>query len=111
MLPEFNFVALNGMELRHPFDAYVKFWEAMSGTRKERLPAGEAAHQLEEFFCGALSDSEEEDDNKEDKIIAVSSRPVTVLMLDEIDFLVTKKVSDQSRFLCLKKGDPLSVKL
>jgi origin recognition complex subunit 1 len=26
------------MELRHPFDSYVKFWEALSGTRKERLP-------------------------------------------------------------------------
>ena len=99
------------MELRHPFDVYVKFWETMSGTRKETLPAPEAAYQLEEFFCGALSDSEEEDDNKEDKIIAISSRPVTVLMLDEIDFLVTKKVRGPSQFLCLKKGDPHSVNL
>ena len=47
-MPEFNFVALNCMELRHPFDVYVKFWETMSGTRKETLPAPEAAYQLEE---------------------------------------------------------------
>lgn len=47
LLPEFNFIALNGMELRHPFDAYVKFWEAVSGPRKERLSAGDAVYELE----------------------------------------------------------------
>jgi len=97
LLPEFNFIGLNGMELRHPFDAYVKFWEAVSGTRKERLPAGDAANKLENFFCGQQddddeeSDSDEEGDNEESKGNAISERPVTVLMLDEIDYLVTKK--------------------
>ena len=88
-------MALNGMELRHPFDAYVKFWEAVSGTRKERLPAGEAAHKLENYFCGEQPDNEEEEDDNKDK----NERPVTVLMLDEIDYLVTQKVRDQINFL------------
>ena len=88
------------MELRHPFDAYVKFWEAVSGTKKERLPAGEAAHELENHFCGDQGeesdssdgeDDEEEEDDGENKDCDVSERPVTVLMLDEIDYLVTQK--------------------
>jgi len=112
LLPEFNFIALNGMELRHPFDAYVKFWEAVSGPRKERLSAGDAVFHLEQYFCGAdqndeVSDNEDKDDDDEegeDDVeadeesedgnngrVAVSERPVTVLMLDEIDYLVTKK--------------------
>ena len=111
-LPEFNFIALNGMELRHPFDAYVKFWEAVSGPRKERLSAGDAVFELENYFCGAdnaevnsdsnsESDEESEDEEmeeQEDKVLndenntaTTSERPVTVLMLDEIDYLVTRK--------------------
>lgn len=106
LLPEFNFIALNGMELRHPFDAYVKFWEAVSGPRKERLPAGDAVNELEHYFCGKNDedqgdylDSDSEDvDAKEDEEcegedvdIWTAERPVTVLMLDEIDYLQTKK--------------------
>jgi len=93
------------MELRHPFDSYVKFWEAVSGTRKERLPAGDAAHELENYFCGDHGeesdesdddgDSDDDDDerseNEEENEVDFSERPVTVLMLDEIDYLVTKK--------------------
>ena len=95
------------MELRHPFDAYIKFWEALSGTRKESLKAGDAAYELEHYFCGDQIDesedessedessedgSEEEDDGEEvEQAEVVSERPVTVLMLDEIDKLVTKK--------------------
>jgi origin recognition complex subunit 1 len=81
-LPEFNFIALNGMEMRSPFDSYVKFWEALSGTRKERLSAGAAAAKLEEYF----GDGERDESNEER-----SKKPITVLMLDEIDYLVTKK--------------------
>ncbi|KAL7543938.1 hypothetical protein ACHAXR_013332 [Thalassiosira sp. AJA248-18] len=86
-LPEFNFIALNGMELRHPFDAYVKFWEALSGTRKEKLPAGEAANRLEKYFCGDQFHETDEEIKKAN----MSERPVTVLMLDEIDYIVTSK--------------------
>jgi origin recognition complex subunit 1 len=81
-LPEFNFIALNGMEMRSPFDSYVKFWEALSGTRKERLSAGAAAAKLEDYFGDG-----ERYESREDR----SKKPITVLMLDEIDYLVTKK--------------------
>ena len=112
-LPEFNFIALNGMELRHPFDAYVKFWEAVSGPRKERLSAGDAVFELENYFCGVdnnaevnsdsssesdedseneeMEEAEDKDSNDENNAVASSERPVTVLMLDEIDYLVTRK--------------------
>jgi origin recognition complex subunit 1 len=85
-----------GMELRHPFDAYVKFWEALSGPRKERLSAGGAVCELENYFCGdqkggsSDSDSEEDDGGNVD-VGDVAERPVTVLLLDEIDYLITKK--------------------
>uniref|UniRef100_A0A7S1YP31 BAH domain-containing protein n=1 Tax=Ditylum brightwellii TaxID=49249 RepID=A0A7S1YP31_9STRA len=82
-IPEFDFVPLNGMELRHPFDAYVKFWEAISGTRKEKRSPGTAAAMLERHFGGG--------DTKDDAYETVKKKPVTVLLLDEIDYLVTKK--------------------
>ena len=68
--------------MRSPFDSYVKFWEALSGTRKERLSAGAAAAKLEEHFGDG-----ERYESREDR----SKKPITVLMLDEIDYLVTKK--------------------
>lgn len=98
LLPEFNFISLNGMELRHPFDAYIKLWEEISGTRKERLSAGDAVYELENYFCGdrneGISHSGGEDEGSRDEGAGdadVSERPVTVLMLDEIDYLITKK--------------------
>jgi origin recognition complex subunit 1 len=98
LLPEFNFISLNGMELRHPFDAYIKLWEAISGTKKERLTAGDSVYELENYFCGdqkggsSHSDSEDEISRLEDEgDFDVTERPVTVLMLDEIDYLITKK--------------------
>ena len=86
LLPEFNFIALNGMELRHPFDAYIKLWESISGTRKERLSAGDAVYELENYFCGDQSGTNAQSDSDDDSIRVhdanYSKRPVTVLMLD-----------------------------
>lgn len=84
------------MELRHPFDAYSRFWEALSGPRKERLSAGAAVCELENYFCGdqkgGCSDSNsEEDDTRNVDVARVTDRPITVLLLDEIDYLITKK--------------------
>ena len=77
-LPDFDFFSLNGMEMRHPFEAYVKFWEAISGTAKERLAPDMAIAKLERYFSGL-------------PVKNAPERPVIVLMLDEIDYLVTKK--------------------
>lgn len=64
------------MELRHPYDAYVKFWEAISGIRKERETPGNAAAELENYFVNDEDYGDEED---------IPRKPVTVLLLDEID--------------------------
>ena len=91
-----SLVQTAGMELRHPFDAYIKFWEALSGSRKERLSAGGAVCELENYFCGdqkgGCSDSHSDavNDGNGD-VDGVRERPVTVLLLDEIDYLITKK--------------------
>jgi origin recognition complex subunit 1 len=81
-IPEFKFIDINGMELRHPYDAYVKFWEAISGIRKERETPGNAAAELENYFVNDEDYGDEED---------IPRKPVTVLLLDEIDYLVTEK--------------------
>lgn len=72
------------MEMRNPYDAYIKFWEAMSGIKKEKLQAGEAAAALDNFFTNKDDDYGEYEND-------IASKPVTVLLLDEIDYLVTDK--------------------
>lgn len=81
-IPEFQFVSLNGMEMRHPFEAYVKLWEALSGTSKQKRAPGVAAALLERHFTHSNGKGNHDHDER---------RPVTVLLLDEIDYLVTKK--------------------
>lgn len=83
-VPEFKYIELNGMEQRSPFDAYVKFWEALSGIKKEALPPGQAAARLDKYFTERASDYGE-------YVGEITRRPVTVLLLDEIDYLVTEK--------------------
>lgn len=78
-LPAFEFVSLNGMEMRHPFEAYVKFWEVMSGPQKQKCSPEIAVAKLERHFAGRGRD----EDGKSSQIV--------VLLLDEIDYLVTKK--------------------
>lgn len=80
-LPAFQFVSLNGMEMRHPFEAYVKFWEMISGPEKQKCPPEVAVAKLERYFAGRGQD-----------VSTSRKRPQTVvLLLDEIDYLVTKK--------------------
>mmetsp|Transcript_6077 Transcript_6077/g.12064 ORF Transcript_6077/g.12064 Transcript_6077/m.12064 type:complete len:1495 (+) Transcript_6077:252-4736(+) len=79
-IPEFNFISLNGMEMRHPFHAYIKVWEALSGRMKQTLPAGKAAAEIEYYFT-----AEDADD------YAIKRAPVTVLLLDEIDYIMTDR--------------------
>ena len=72
------------MELRNAFDAYVKFWEAISGTKRESLEIARAAANLDRYFLS-------KDEDYEDYVDAIDRNPVTVLLLDEIDYLVTEK--------------------
>ncbi|KAL3919183.1 MAG: hypothetical protein SGILL_003883, partial [Bacillariaceae sp.] len=76
-IPKFDFIGLNGMEQRHPFDAYIRFWEALSGT-KHVGGHDRACELLEEYFTTRRSPRDQ---------------TVTVVLLDEIDYLITEKQS------------------
>lgn len=78
-IPAFRFIALNGMEMRHPFDAYIRLLEAVKGGVKVKKSEEEAAAGLEKYFT-TLSDLAEDEEEV-----------VTVVLLDEIDYLVTQK--------------------
>ncbi|KAL7548906.1 hypothetical protein ACHAWF_012174 [Thalassiosira exigua] len=89
-LPAFDVVEINAIELRDPLDAYVKFWEGIS---KERRNSGDAAYLLESHFCGEPDSDEEEEEVEEDfgddegeGEDVRQKRPVTVLVLDELDY-------------------------
>jgi len=101
-LPAFEFVSLNGMEMRHPFEAYVKFWEMISGPEKQKCPPEIAVAKLERHFAGRGRDGNG----------GKKSQQVVVLLLDEIDYLVTKKQTvlynffDWPRRACENEGGP-----
>ena len=78
-VPAFRFVALNGMEMRHPFEAYVRLLEALKGGMKVKKSEEEAAAALEKYFTTPSKSLKDEEDL------------VTVVLLDEIDYLVTQK--------------------
>jgi len=102
-IPEFNFFSINGLELKNPFDAYISLWESLSTSRgcRERCTAGEAANRLERYFGG--------DDTTENN---ETNEPIVLLLLDEIDYLVTEKQTVLYNFFdwpCRKGGGGLVV--
>jgi origin recognition complex subunit 1 len=76
----FDFISLNCMEMRDPFEAYVKLWTQLEGECS-RCNAETSASRLEAYFTGKLATQ-----------VSRKSR-VSVVLLDEIDYLVTKKQS------------------
>ena len=104
LIPPFHFVSINGMEMRHPFEAYVRLWELVS-TRKEKRSPGEAAARLEAFFGSSNKEDSDVDDEEtfatRDEIAHSQSessshhstrqRSAIVCLVDEIDYLVTNK--------------------
>ncbi len=84
-IPEFTSVYLNGMETRHPFDIYVRLWEAVS-PNKEKASADEALARLELYFAG-----EGRRKRLSKEVPKLEKRQAIVLLVDEIDYLVTKK--------------------
>jgi origin recognition complex subunit 1 len=79
-IPKFNFISLNGMEMRHPFEAYVKLWETLTG-RKHVGSHEKACEKLEAHFTSPKA------------LEGVRDRTVSVVLLDEIDYLITEKQS------------------
>jgi origin recognition complex subunit 1 len=97
LLPPFRFVSINGMEMRHAFEAYVRLWELTTSNKDKRSP-GEAAARLEAYFGCSHTRSTVDDGNE--GLIDVDSksshsqtknRLAIVCLVDEIDYLVTNK--------------------
>ena len=83
-LAPFEFHTLNGMEMRNPFDTYVRLWEAVSPRRLMATTAADAAYQLEVFFARKHESPDVEDSRP-------AKRKAIVVLMDEIDYLLTKK--------------------
>jgi len=79
-LAKFQFVEINGMKLTEPNQAYSILWECLqpadteSTTKKKRVTANHALELLETMY-----NTHDED------------RKTTVVLMDELDLLVTKK--------------------
>ena len=79
-MPCFDFIPLNCMEMREPFEAYVKLWTHLEGEIS-RCNAETSASRLEAYFTGKF------------ETLNKRNPRVSVVLLDEIDYLVTKKQS------------------
>lgn len=77
-IPRFDFVSLNGMEMRSPSEAYSKFLEKICKNRNNYSPE-KARKELTKYF--------EKSDPRSD----LQSPRIIVLLLDEIDYIVTPK--------------------
>eukprot|EP01135_Chromosphaera_perkinsii_P007227 Nk52_evm35s745 gene=Nk52_evmTU35s745 len=81
--PKFQYVAINGMKLTDPRQSYVEVWRALTG--KTATPS-HASQMLEEGFSRKKNHG------------VVFSRPI-VLLIDELDVLVTRKQDVMYNFL------------
>jgi len=77
-IPSFNFIIINGMELIHPVESYKLLWQGIMGQHSGQVSHSTAATNLEQYFTEPLSNS-------------FNKKTVTVVLLDEIDYLYTKK--------------------
>jgi origin recognition complex subunit 1 len=75
------------MEMQHPFDTYVRLWEAVSNN-KDKLSKAKALARLQMYFSEPPLKANTSASGKEET--KKRRRPV-VLLVDEIDYLVTKK--------------------
>lgn len=80
---KFDFVHLNGLEMRHPFDVYVQLWEAISENR-ETCSAPKALANLEIYLANKSHRSKVEE-------VKDKRRRIIILVMDEIDYLQTRK--------------------
>lgn len=78
-VPAFDFVSINGMKLTDPNQAYVTLWRELNkrnNSVQKRLTASHAQTLLEKHFSAES---------------ARQSRRMAVVLMDELDLLVTKK--------------------
>jgi origin recognition complex subunit 1 len=69
------FRILNGMETRHPHDIYGMLWDELEPSGNGRMNSKKAATKLKKYFTTNTTDRSSE---------------LIVVMLDEIDYVVTK---------------------
>ncbi|CAO3630027.1 unnamed protein product [Cunninghamella echinulata] len=76
-IPTFDFVEINGMKLTDPNQAYSILWNCLNyeNDNKKKVTSSHALELLEARFSGNQQDNEK----------------TTVVLMDELDLLVTKK--------------------
>jgi len=75
-VPAFEFVEINCLQLQTPADAYSVLWRSIYG---EHVSSKKALRKLTEYFNISSNDKR-----------LSQSRPVTICLLDEVDFLLTR---------------------
>jgi origin recognition complex subunit 1 len=81
----FDFFIVNGMELRNPDDAYTMMWEEVS-PNTERCTSARAREELEAYFTCPATNAKSRGGSKRGEL-----ERVVVVLVDEVDYLVTKK--------------------
>jgi origin recognition complex subunit 1 len=85
-IPEFDFISLNGMEMRYPFEAYAQLWEKLNAGDKTQCSPEQAVKKLETYFTNQTAvEAKTAHKGKKEHVV--------VLLLDEIDYLLTKTQS------------------
>ncbi|ORX87891.1 P-loop containing nucleoside triphosphate hydrolase protein [Anaeromyces robustus] len=79
-LNDFQFVEINGMKITDPIHSYILLWKALSNSN-DKITSKHAAELLESTFSNASS-----------------NRLPCVVLMDELDLLVTKKQSVMYNF-------------
>lgn len=79
-LNDFQFVEINGMKITDPTHSYILLWKALSNSN-DKITSKHAAELLESTFSNASS-----------------NRLPCVVLMDELDLLVTKKQSVMYNF-------------
>ena len=82
-IPDFEFLSINALELKHPAEAYSNIWKNLSG--EQRSPEA-SRNFLEKYFSNKKSVTEV---GYTETLRRKSFR--LILLVDEIDYLVTKK--------------------
>jgi origin recognition complex subunit 1 len=91
LLPDFHFIPLNGMELRHPLEIYIKLCSIMFPSRHKSPTVEMAERKLDLFFSGSAVSNNVNDQTSYNITSTQRKRQVFVLLLDEIDYMITKQ--------------------
>lgn len=94
-LPGFDFAEINGMKLTDPNQAYSILWECMDRTadteKKKRYTAAHALQLLEAKFSKPNNNQRITYVHIHDENKAAHVSTFSVVLMDELDLLVTKK--------------------